>query len=28
MKGVELVKTQPYRVDPDLEDLRRVMATI
>jgi len=28
MKGVELVKTQPYRVDPDLEDLRRVMATL
>ena len=28
MKGVELVKTQPYRVDPDMEDLRRVMAAL
>lgn len=28
MKGVELAGTQPYRVDADLEDLRRVMATI
>jgi threonine synthase len=28
MKGVELTGTQPYRVAPDLEDLRRVMASI
>lgn len=28
MKGVELVGTQPYRVAANLEDLRRVMATI
>jgi len=28
MKGVELVGTQPYRVAPDLEDLRRVMASL
>jgi threonine synthase len=28
MKGVELAGTQPYRVDANLEDLRRVMATI
>jgi threonine synthase len=28
MKGVELAGTQAYRVDADLEDLRRVMATI
>lgn len=26
MKGVELIGTQPHRVDADLEDLRRVMA--
>lgn len=28
MKGVELAGTQPYRVAPDLEDLRRVMASL
>ena len=27
MKGVALVGTQPYRVDADMEDLRRVMAS-
>lgn len=28
MKGVELVGTQPYRVEPDLADLQRLMAEI
>ena len=28
MKGVERVGTQPYRVDANMEDLRRVMATM
>jgi threonine synthase len=28
MKGVELAGTQPYRVAPDLADLRRVMASL
>lgn len=28
MKGVEMVGTQPYRVDANLEDLRRLMATM
>ena len=28
MKGVELAGTQPYRVDANLEDLRRVMAAM
>ena len=28
MKGVESVGTQASRVDPDLDDLRRVMATL
>lgn len=28
MKGVELVNTQPYRVEPNLDDLRRVMESL
>jgi len=28
MKGVEMVGTQPYRVDANLDDLRRLMATM